>query len=40
VAEKRIKVWVQKFPDRKNLVLQWHDPDTGKRKEQVGRDRR
>jgi integrase len=30
--ERRIKVWVQKFPDRENLVLQWHDPDTGKRK--------
>ena len=28
----RITVWVQKFPDRKLLVLQWHDPDTGKRK--------
>jgi integrase len=28
----RITVWVQKFPDRKFLVLQWHDPETGKRK--------
>jgi integrase len=34
VSEKRIKVWVQKFPDRENLVLQWHDPETGKRKSQ------
>jgi integrase len=32
MAEKRIHVWVQKFPDRANLVLQWLDPDTGKRK--------
>jgi integrase len=28
----RVKVWVQKFPDRPHLVLQWHDPDTGRRK--------
>lgn len=28
----RVKVWVQKFPDRPYLVLQWHDPDTGRRK--------
>lgn len=32
MSEKRIKVWVQKFPDRPHLVLQWHDPLTGKRK--------
>jgi len=32
MSEKRIVVWVQRFPDRDNLVLQWHDPDTGKRK--------
>ena len=32
MADKRISVWVQRFPDRDNLVLQWHDPDTGKRK--------
>jgi integrase len=31
-TDKRIVVWVQRFPDRDNLVLQWHDPDTGKRK--------
>jgi integrase len=30
--EKRIRVWVQAFPDRPHLVLQWHDPITGKRK--------
>jgi integrase len=29
---KRIVVWVQLFPDRPHLMLQWHDPDTGKRK--------
>jgi hypothetical protein len=32
MAEKRIHVWVQAFQDRPHLVLQWHDPDTGKRK--------
>jgi integrase len=30
--EKRIHVWVQQFRDREHLVLQWLDPDTGKRK--------
>ncbi len=29
---KRIVVWVQEFTDRENLVLQWNDPVTGKRK--------
>ena len=29
---KRIVVWVQDFGDRPHLVLQWHDPVTGKRK--------
>jgi integrase len=32
MPEKRVTVWVQRFPDRPNLMLQWHDPDTGKRK--------
>jgi integrase len=32
MADKRITVWVQRFPDRANLMLQWTDPDTGKRK--------
>jgi integrase len=31
-ADKRIVVWVQHFKDRDSLVLQWIDPDTGKRK--------
>jgi integrase len=30
--EKRIVVWVQRFKGRSALMLQWHDPDTGKRK--------
>src|SRR5205823_5664629 len=30
--ERRITVWVQRFKDRSTLVLQWIDPDTGKRK--------
>lgn len=29
---KRVRVWVQHFADRPTLMLQWHDPDTGKRK--------
>jgi integrase len=32
VSEKRIVVWVQHFADRPFLMLQWHDPATGKRK--------
>jgi integrase len=30
--QKRIVVWVQHFADREYLMLQWYDPDTGKRK--------
>ena len=33
-ADKRIVVWVQQFKDRESLMLQWIDPDTGKRKSQ------
>ena len=29
---KRIIVWCQHFGDRPFLMLQWHDPATGKRK--------
>jgi integrase len=29
---KRVVVWVQHFADRPYLMLQWHDPETGKRK--------
>jgi integrase len=29
---KRVVVWVQHFADRDTLMLQWHDPDTGRRK--------
>jgi integrase len=32
MADKRITVWVQRFKDRPTLMLQWIDPDTGKRK--------
>src|SRR5262249_2318435 len=32
MSDKRITVWVQRFPDRANLMLQWHDPETGRRK--------
>ena len=32
MPEKRVTVWVQRFPDRSYLMLQWLDPDTGRRK--------
>jgi integrase len=32
MSDKRITVWVQRFKDRPTLMLQWIDPDTGKRK--------
>jgi integrase len=32
MQEKRIVVWVQRFKDRQHLMLQWFDPQTGKRK--------
>ena len=32
MAAKRVTVWVQRFKDRPHLMLQWTDPDTGKRK--------
>src|SRR5262245_44562797 len=35
--EKRITVWVQRFQDRPALMLQWIDPDTGRRKSRSAR---
>jgi integrase len=32
MSEKRVTVWIQQFKDRPHLVLQWMDPDTGRRK--------
>lgn len=32
MGEKRISVWVQQFKDRRTLMLQWIDPETGRRK--------
>jgi integrase len=32
MSEKRVSVWVQHFKDRESLVLQWIDPETGRRK--------
>jgi integrase len=32
MPDNRVTVWVQHFKDRPHLVLQWFDPDTGKRK--------
>jgi integrase len=32
MTDKRVRVWVQRFKDRDALMLQWTDPDTGKRK--------
>jgi integrase len=31
MAEARVRVWIQRFADRRNLQLQWHDSETGKR---------
>jgi hypothetical protein len=31
MSTSRVPVWVQRFSDRRFLVLQRHDPDTGKR---------
>ena len=33
-STKRVVVWVQHFADRPFLMLQWHEPLTGKRKSQ------
>lgn len=33
----RIRVWVQKFKDRRYPMLQWYDPETGKRCSQSAR---
>lgn len=32
MSEKRVIVSIQRFKDRESLMLQWIDPDTGKRK--------
>jgi hypothetical protein len=32
MSEQRVTVWVQRFKDRAHLMLQWIDPDTGRRK--------
>jgi integrase len=32
MLDRRVHVWVQYFPDRTNLVLQWVNPETGQRK--------
>jgi hypothetical protein len=32
MSAQRIRVWVQHFKDRANLVLQWIDPTTGPRR--------
>jgi integrase len=32
MSDKRVTVWVQQFKDRPALMLQWIDPDTGRRK--------
>jgi integrase len=37
MSDPRITVWVQRFKDRPTLMLQWLDPDTGKRKSQSAR---
>jgi len=32
MPERRVTVWAQRFKDRAHLMLQWIDPDTGRRK--------
>jgi integrase len=32
MGDKRVTVWVQRFADRSTLMLQWIDPETGRRK--------
>jgi hypothetical protein len=32
MSENRVTVWVQRFKDRPHLMLQWTDPETGKRR--------
>jgi integrase len=32
MSDQRVAVWITHFKDRKALVLQWTDPDTGRRK--------
>src|SRR5262245_47421328 len=32
MPERRVNVWVQRFPDRGNLMLQWLDPEPGRGK--------
>lgn len=34
MSDQRVTVWTQHFADRPNLMLQWHDPETGRRKSQ------
>jgi integrase len=34
MSEQRVTVWVQRFKDRAHLMLQWTDPETGRRKSQ------
>jgi integrase len=35
MSEKRVHVWTQRFKDRPNLMLQWYDPLTGRRRSQT-----
>jgi integrase len=37
MLDRRVHVWVQYFPDRTNLVLQWVNPETGQRKSKSAR---
>lgn len=37
MTEKRVTVWVQSFKDRPTLMLQWIDPDTGRRRSESAR---
>ncbi len=37
MPDRRITVWVQRFKDRRNLMLQWIDPDSGVRRSKSAR---
>src|SRR5262249_8914225 len=37
MADKRVAVWICRFKDRRALMLQWKDPDTGRTKSRSAR---
>src|SRR6516165_4573367 len=37
MSEQHVRVWVQRFYDRPTLILQWVNPDTGRRRSKSAR---